>query len=213
MKNPDRPVTSAGGKVIPEFLLRYDFPEEMCWSESVQHVLMSPNGYDHEPDARRLPRSQFLDEAWQAKPGPYFAYYGWLSRKKHEPICLLYDGVRYVTVDYAGLFADLCGRVNHVMGLPSDAPCPILPLRIPGETGWCAPPYIVYHDRKNSRATLRPYSMLHAGPYKPWMLGESDQDGQRQLPRPNVLRSSCRRACAAVTSRGWLRNIVSIPVP
>lgn len=166
--------TSECGKLVPEFLLRCDFPDELCWTDSVQHTLHSPKGYRTQPEANRCDHETVLDQLWQATPGPYMGYFGWICGKRLDPIYVMYDGVRYVHVAYEGLFSALCTRVNTVMGLSVDAPCPILPHNPERRPGPHGPAYFVYHDRERSNAKVLPFALVYGQKWLPWMIDGSE---------------------------------------
>ncbi len=172
MNTPQSQITSLDDlKAAPRFLLRADFPEENGWLDAMR-VPLSPEQFAQAPERHYATYEQYLERLAKSEPAPFMGYWSeFTGVRPWETRCLLRDGVHTLVVEYEGLFADLCSRVNAALRLPAAQRCPIRPYPKrglpPDELN--APDYFVYHDREHSTAYVVPWKMKNNMRWLPWL--------------------------------------------
>lgn len=172
MNNPQSQTTPLEClNAAPRFLLRADFPEENGWLDAMR-VPLSPEKFAQAPERHYATYEQYIERLAKSEPAPFMGYWGELTGvTPWETRCLLRDGVHTLVVEFEGLFADLCGRVNAVLPPDRLRSCAIMPyLRrglSPDELK--APDYFVYHDREHSTAYVVPWKIKNNMRWLPWL--------------------------------------------
>lgn len=169
MNTPQSLSSSLDGlKQAPRFLLRADFLEENGWLDA----MLSPERFAQSPERHFATYEQYLERLAKSEPAPFMGYFAQSTEETPPGLrCLLRDGLHTLEVDFDGLFADLCERVNSALRLPTDQLCPILPdrKRPLGANVINEPSYFVYHEREHSTAYVMPWKAWNSLRWQPWL--------------------------------------------